>query len=80
MCQFPDKEITLKEFANHLFLANLKALCFLEQFYPWLQKNARYSIVSLRVGCENASVIQGNKETEADTCFTKCHLRTQNNN
>lgn len=69
MCQFPDKEITLKKCANHLFLANLKVLCFLEQFYPCLEKNARNSIVSLLVGYENASVIQGNKETEGDACF-----------
>lgn len=44
MCQFPDMEITLDNFANHLFPASLKALSFLERFYPCSQQNARNKV------------------------------------
>lgn len=40
----------------------------------------KQSIFLLQGGCENARVIEGNKETESDACFPKCHLRTQTNN
>lgn len=44
MCQLPDMEITLDNFANHSFPASLKALCFLERFYPCSQQNARNKV------------------------------------
>lgn len=43
-CQLSDMEVTLDNFANHLFPASLKALLFLEWFYLCSEQNTRSKV------------------------------------